>query len=612
MTALDTAPTAAPSSAPPDLDHDHSAKDAAARAAMKRLMRPISGTILAARALTAVSAVLAIAPYIALVRLGGLLLGAWNAGAAPDGDQVSTTVMVLVGAFCARLLIHAVALGLTHFADARLGARIRAEMIGTLSHAPLSWFTATNSGRVRKAIQDDTHAIHMLVAHAPVEQTSAIVMPLALFGYALAIDWRLGLLSIATFPVYAGLYAWTMRDMSVKTAEMDTRLAKVSATMVEFVSGIAVVKAFGRVGRAHGAYSRAAREFSDFYLAWCEPLMKGSALAASAVSVPVLLLVNLGGGSAMVHAGWVTPVDVLTCSLIALVLPASIVTIGNGQWAYQVASASALRIRELLSTATLREPDSGEEQTPVGHEIVMDHVDFSYGDVHAVDDVSLTLPAHTVTALIGPSGSGKSTLATLVARFADPDSGTVRIGGVDLRDMSTAQLYRTVAFVLQDPQLLRMSIRDNIALARPDASLDDVRAAAKAALVDDEVMALERGYDTVLGQDTSLSGGQAQRLAIARALLADAPILLLDEATAFVDPESEAQIQGALDRLVAGRTVLVIAHRPASIRGADQIVVMDRGRVVARGTHAELGAESHYRALWHMASGAALVTGEEN
>lgn len=602
--AIETPPSTAEAPAP-DLADDPKAKQRAAKQAMTQMMTPIRGTVLAARVLAGLSAVLAIAPYIALVHLGGILLAAWDAGTPPDEHRVMTAVTVLISAFCTRLALYALALALTHFADARLGAHIRADLVGTLSRAPLSWFSATNSGRVRKAIQDDTHTIHMLVAHAPVEMTSAIVMPLALFGYAVVVDWRLGLLSIATFPIYAGLYARMMKGMSVKTAEMDTKLAKVSSTMVEFVSGISVVKAFGKVGRSHRAYSTAAKEFADFYLAWCEPLMKGSALATSAITVPVLLLVNLGGGAAMAAAGWVNPVDVLACSLIALVLPASIMTVGNGQWAYQVASASALRIQELLDTPILSAPVAEHAVTPRGHRVSFDRVSYSYGAVKAVDEVSLELPEGSVTALIGPSGSGKSTLATLVARFADPDSGTVRIGGVDLRSMSTAELYRNVAFVLQNPQLLRLPIHENIALARPGAGIEEVREAARAALIDDDIMALPGGYETVLDEDTSLSGGQAQRIAIARALLADAPILLLDEATAFVDPESEAQIQRALNRLVAGRTVLVIAHRPASIRGADRIVVMERGRVVAQGTHQELKDEPHYRGLWQMTAGAA-------
>lgn len=589
------------------LDADPRAKDRAGRAAMRELLRPVSGTLMLGRVLSGLSAVLAVAPYVALVDLGAQLLTAWNAGEAPDSARLMLTVNILLATFLGRLVLYFLALGITHFADARLGTILRDRIVATLAHAPLSWFSSTNSGRVRKVIQDDTRTLHTLVAHAPVETTSATVMPLALFAYAMYVDWRLGLLAVATFPLYAILQAYSMRDMATKTAEMDTRLSKVSAMMVEFVSGITVVKAFGQVGKAHRSYSRAADEFADFYLAWVSPLMRGSALSMAVVAPSVLLLVNLAGGAAMVGAGWVGPADVVTTALIALVLPASVEVIGTSSWAYQLAGASALRIVDILRTPVLAAP-AGQ----VGlarHDVRFDHVRYSYGDTLAVDDVSLVLKEGTTTALIGPSGSGKSTLATLVARFDDPDAGSVSIGGVDLRSLPTAQLYRTVAFVLQDPQLLRISVRDNIALGRPDASEEDIRAAAREAQIDDFIMTLPQGYDTVLGDDTSLSGGQAQRIAIARALVVDAPILLLDEATAFTDPESEAEIQRALDRLVEGRTVLVIAHRPASVIGADRIVVLDRGRVVASGTHAELAGEPHYEALWDQTSPGARPRG---
>ncbi|KAB1662659.1 ABC transporter ATP-binding protein [Pseudoclavibacter sp. CFCC 13611] len=570
-------------------------KDKAGRAALKDMMRPVAGRLLVARVLAGLSAVLAIFPYISLVWLGGLLLEGWAQGRAPDAQAVGVALNVLIGTFVGRLVLYFVALAVTHFADMKLGGLLRGRIIGTLGRAPLAWFTSATSGRIRKAVQDDTHTLHTLVAHAPVETTSAIVMPIAMFVYALIVDWRLGLLTIAIFPIYLALQLLGYRDMGKKTAEMDTKLGKVSATMVEFVSGITVVKAFGQVGRAHRNYAQAADEFSEFYLNWVRPMLKTSSLSMAVVSPAVLLLINLGGGAAMVGAGWVTPVQVLTTTLIALVLPASITTIGTSQWAYQLAGGAALRIEEVLHVDAL--VDSATPQHPQGHAVRLDHVSYGYGDLLAVDDVTLDLAEGSTTALIGPSGSGKSTLATLVARFDDPCSGTVTIGGADVRHIPRDELYRTVAFVLQDPQLLRMSVRDNIALARPDASLERVRTAARDAQIDDFIMTLPNGYDTVLGDDTALSGGQQQRIAIARALITDAPVLLLDEATAFTDPESEAEIQKALNRLVQGRTVLVIAHRPASVAGADRIVVLDRGRVLAQGTHEELVDEPHYAAL---------------
>lgn len=572
---------------------------AAGAAALRRILEPVKGSLALARVLAAVSGVLAIAPYVALVHLGALLFNAAATATPVDAERARVIVSVLIATFGARLALYFVALAITHFADIRLGNHIRAQMIERIGRTPLSWFTSTNSGRVRKALQDDITQVHTLIAHQPVEVFSAIVTPVALAAYAFFVDWRLGLLALATLPLYGGAMVWMMRGTGEKTVQMDARLAKVSATMVEFVTGITVVKAFGSVGRAHRHYQEAADDFARFYVDWTTPMLRGSALANATIAIPVLLLVNLGGGAAMVAAGWVAPADVLATTLIALVLPYSIEVLGTSTWSYQLAGAAALRITSTLDTPTIAVADT--PSVPNSTEVVFDDVSYSYGDNVAVDGVSFTLRPGTVTALIGPSGSGKSTLATLLARFDDPDTGRITLGGADLRQLAPAVLYRHVAFVLQDPQLLRISIRDNIALGKPSATSDEVRAAAGAAQILDTIQALPDGFDTLYGPNNGLSGGQAQRIAIARALLIDAPVLILDEATAFADPESEADIQRALTELVQGRTVLVIAHRPESILGADQIIVVDRGRIVARGTHDELHDHPLYARLWQAA-----------
>ena len=573
---------------------DPRAAHKAGQKAFKELTAPIRGSMALAQLLGVLYGALAVAPYVILVQLGEVLLAAARSGVSPDRAEVINLLMWLVGAFGMRYGIYFVALSVTHFADVRFGHLVRMRMVKVLASAPLAWFTSTNSGAVRKAIQDDTHDVHTVIAHAPVESAAAVSAPLSLLIYSFIIDWRLGLLSIATLPIYALINAWMMRDMGEKTAEMDRYLTRVSATMVEFVSGISVVKAFGTVGRAHERFSHAAEDFARFYVAWCGPLLKGSALGQAAVSPSMILLISTAGGSALAATGIVSPVQVITCALIALVIPAAIEVLGSTVWSYQIAGAAALRIVDLLSVAPLS-ADGSEE--PVGADVEVDKVSFSYGSTRALDEVSLAVPEGTVTALIGPSGSGKSTLATLVARFADPDQGSVRIGGVDVRAIAPDVLYRHVSFVLQDPQLLDISVRENIALGRPDAKDEAIWAAATAARIDDYVRSLPRGLDSVIGEDAHPSGGQAQRIAIARALLVDAPILVLDEATAFTDPEAEAEIQAALTRLVQGKTVLVIAHRAASIIGVDQIAILEAGRLIARGTPDELADHPYLREL---------------
>lgn len=563
--------------------------------ALKELLRPVAPSLMTGRILAVVSGSLAVVPYIALVRVGELLLDAARDGTPVDGDGVSRWLRVLLIAFALRLLVYFVALLITHLADIRLGDIIRRRMVQRFSATRLSWFTSTNSGRVRKSLQDDIGTVHHLIAHQPVDGTVAVVMPAALMVYAFTIDWRLGLLAIATIPLYGAAMAFSMRGMGEKTVEMDQRLGVVSARMVEFVTGITVVKAFGRVGHAHRAYQDASEEFQAFYYDWVRPLITVSSLGSSLLAVPLILLVNLGGGAWLVSQGEVTAADVLATSLIALLVPYGIEVLMGSMWAAQLAGAAATRITDLLKTPTLA--DDGTRVAPRGHDVVFDRVSYSYGSAElALEDVSFSLREGTITALVGPSGSGKTTVATLLARFDDPRSGEIRLGGAPVTHIE--DLYRHVGFVLQDPQLLSISIRDNIALGRPGASEEQIRAAARTARVLDEIDALPHGFDTVFGQDGGLSGGQAQRIAIARAILVDAPVLILDEATALTDPESQHQIQAALSDLVCGKTVLLIAHRPEVVQGVDQIVLVERGKIVATGPHEQLLAEPGYARLW--------------
>lgn len=554
-------------------------KARAGQAAVKRLSRPVRGWIGVAQLLTVASAALGVVPYIALVRLGDLLLSAYRTDSPVDADRAHGVLMLLLAAYGARLGLYFVALLLTHVADLKMRDGLRRSIVERLSRAPLAWFSDKGSGAVRKAVQDDASMVHTVIAHGPVDKTNALVSPLALLVYVFTLDWRLGLLSICTVPMYGLTYSLTLRGMAEKTAEMDEKLERVSSTMVEFIAGIAVVKAFGRVGHAHANYIEQAEKFGKFYRAWAMPLVTTAALSQMWISIPVLLFVNLGGGALLIDAGVVDVPQALAATLIALVLPGTIMTVTTIVWSYQRAGGAAVRLCEMLDVPVL--PSAENPRKPDGIRVRVDDVEYSYGQTKALKGVSLTLEPGTVTALLGPSGSGKSTLATLIARFDDPDSGSISIGGVDLREMSQETLFSTVSFVLQDAQLLKASVRDNIALGKPDASIEEVREAARVARIDDVVMALPGGYDTVIGGDTALSGGQEQRIAIARAVLLDTPVLILDEATAMADPESEAEIQQALTALARGKTVLVIAHRPGSIRGADQIVVLEGGRVRA-------------------------------
>lgn len=579
-----------------EVSQEHRDQDKAGRAAIRLLAAHIKGRTVLAQLFTALSALLSFVPYLALVRLGDVFIAAQQGTHPLDADRVNDTVMLLVTAFVLKLTFYLLSLTITHFADMKLRFVIRRKIVDRLSRAPLAWFGRTGSGRIRNAIQDDTKTVHTVIAHAPVDVLNGVLTPAVLLAFMFAINWRLALVGVATLPFYVVLYGSSMKDMGPKTAEMNSKLANVSATMVELVSGIKVVKAFGRSGESYRNYIEASKAFADSYWAWCAPMIGRCAVAAEFVSIPVLLLVNLGGGALLHAAGLATLPQILACTLIALVLPNAMMSVANITWSYQLAGSAAVRLVELMSTPVLEEPE--HPQKPDGTpRVVIRGVAYSYGETQALKDVDLTLEPGTLTALIGPSGSGKSTLATLIARFDDPSAGSITLAGVDLRSLSTDELYRNVSFVLQDSMLLNASIRRNISLPDPQASLEQVRAAARIAQIDDFVMSLPNGYDSVIGTDCELSGGEAQRLSIARAVLADAPILIMDEATAFADPDSEVEIQRALGGLIKGRTVLVIAHRLSSVMGAHQIAVMEKGRIVALGTHETLADNSHYQAL---------------
>ncbi|TQJ00541.1 ABC transporter ATP-binding protein [Amycolatopsis cihanbeyliensis] len=566
-------------------------------AALRELRRPVARLTRLGVVFGALGALTTLVPFAGLAELGRALLEP-GAGRPVDGGELALIAAVVVAALVVGWLAGGLALWFTHQADARLQTILRRRMVRRLGAVPLGWYSDTMSGQVRKAAQDDIDDLHHLVAHHDVELTGAIVLPVAGVAYLCWLDWRLALLAVATLPIYLVAYAWMMRGFADKMRQMDAGFAKVSAAIVEFVHGITVVKVFGQVGRAHDSYRRAVDEYGQRYAGWVRPVLRLEALTSMALSAPVIAVVSLAGGIWFTARGWVTPVEALTEVLVALVIPTTLLTLNNGLTAQRKAVAAAERIVTLLRTPSLPVAEHPEE--PDGHHVEFADVSFSYdGTEPVLSHVDLECLPGTVTALVGSSGAGKSTMAKLLPRFYDVTGGAIRLGGVDLRRIAPETLYRKVGFVLQDVQLLHGTVADNLRLGRPDAGADDLVAAATAARIHDRVLALPRGYDSVVGEDAVFSGGEAQRISIARALLADTPVLVLDEATAYADPESEAQIQDALSVLASGRTVLVIAHRLATITGADQIVVLDGGVVAERGTHEELlAAGGRYARMW--------------
>lgn len=569
--------------------------------ALGRILRPVAGRTSIAIVLELIGAASTLIPFIALTKLAHLLVGAVHSGTPVDADAARNGVFLFLFGIGMQLGFTALALLVTHFADVALQAKLRLQLADKMGRLPLGWFDDNSSGRVRHLVANDVDTLHQLVAHSVVETIAAFVTPLVGAGYAFYLDWRLGLISL--LPIFGYLVVYSLltikceRDMMQQIA---AGLAVISTAIVEYVNGMSVLKIFGQTDSGFHRFSDASHNFRERFRTLVGPAMTANAYAVNFLLLSTSGFLLLGFGTWFVHAGWSDPIDVLVVLIIAMTLPATVYTVATAHTALKDAIAAAGRVVELLDEEELPQPAADEAQEPADNSVSFRNVTFSYQEGRdVIHDVSFDLPAGSITALVGPSGAGKSTLGTLLPRFRDVTGGAIQIGGVDLRNMTSDTLYRTVGIVLQDVQMLKMSVRDNIALGNPDASDADIIEAAKVACIHDRIMEFDNGYDTIVGVDAMLSGGEAQRISIARTLLSDTPVLVLDEATSATDPESEAEIQTALSRLIEGRTVLVIAHRLTTIAEVDNIIVLDHGSVAETGTHQQLIDKGGlYATLW--------------
>lgn len=558
---------------------------------------PVRGSFAGIITLAVIGAASSVIPFIAIMELARTLLPAID-GAPVDAGRVWVIIAVAVVALVVSVGTAFLSGVVGHFADAELQRSLRTRIIGHLQRLPLGWFDRRSSGSVRKLVENDVVALHQLVAHSIQDVLTAITVPVISLVYLFVVDWRMALAAVAPLVLVMFVYPLLMRGAGEKYVQYDAATQALSGATVEFVQGIAVVKRFGQVGRSHRRYRDATKEYSRFVGEWTRETAVLFTIVELIASPIVVLAWLLTAAVWLVANGGASPVDVLPGLLLGLGLTAPLMKLGaSGQFLRNAAKAK----QSLTAFFALPPvPVPAHPQAPEGSDLGVKQASFSYdGAYQVLHEISAACAPGTVTALVGASGSGKSTLAKLVPRFYDVDAGAVEIGGADVREIAADELYRQVGFVFQDVQLLRASLRDNIRLTRPNASDEEVEAAAHAAQIHDRILRFERGYDAVVGEDANLSGGEAQRVTIARALLADAPILVLDEATAFADPDSEAAIQRALSTLAADRTVLVIAHRLHTIVGADQILVLDGGRIVERGTHAQLvAAGGRFASMW--------------
>ncbi|WP_315130951.1 ABC transporter ATP-binding protein [uncultured Actinomyces sp.] len=557
------------------------------------LIGPVRGLVVSGVTLQGLGAVAGLVPMVASVQLSTALVDR-----APAGETWRWLWVALAG-IAVRTVLIGTGLMLTHLADARLNRDLRVRLTAHLGRIPIGEASRRSSGRVKKLVTDDVHALHTLVAHAGGDMVVGVVTAVAALAVLLLYSWPLALVALLPLAGFLTVFGSMMGKAATQFRDWDEAKARVSSATVEFAHGIAVVKTFGQAGRASADYRRAVDDYADFFGRLMVPMVGASSLGLAIVSAPSVLATMGLLGLLLLQLGWVDFTGFVAGLVLGVGLAGPLTQMDSYDVRLRAAREAAARIGEFLATPVLPVPDA--PAAAEGGEVVLDDVSFAY-DPHGPDtlsQVAMRIPQGTVTALVGRSGAGKSTLAALVPRFWDVRDGAVRVGGQDVRDLEPAALYRSVAFVFQGTRLVPMSVRDNIRLARPGAGDEEVVAAASAAGIHDRVAALPRGYDSVVGVDALLSGGEAQRVTIARALLEDAPVLVLDEPTSFADPENEVRLQAAVARAAEGRTVLVIAHRLTSVTAADQIAVMEAGRVVEVGTHAELLARAGaYRGLW--------------
>ena len=506
---------------------------------------------------------------------------------------------VCLAGYAVKVAGYALSTMLAHVSAYTILEGLRLQAADRLMGAPLGEVDSRPIGAMKSTIVDRIEDIEPPLAHMIPELSSNILLPLVVAIAMFAIDWRMGLALLVTIPVALIPMAFGLRTYNKNYAAYMAANAHVNSVIVEYVEGIQVVKAFSQGERSYQKFANAVRSFRDFTMDWFRCTWASMNLCLSIL--PTTLLGTLPMGIYLYQTGVLDPAQVTLCLMLALGIVTPLMSATafiNSMKSMQFAVKDT---RELLDLPQLSQ---AEQDAPLdGCSIQLKDVSFSYSGSDGKEvlrHLNLTIPQGKFTALVGPSGGGKSTIARLAARFWDVTGGSITLGGRDIRELPLKQLSREISFVTQDNFLFDCSLKENIRLGRPGASDEEVFAAARAAQCEEFIGRLEHGWDTAAGDaGKQLSGGERQRIAIARAILKDAPIVILDEATAFTDPENEDKIQRSIMALSKGKTLLVIAHRLSTIQNADQIVVLEKGQIVDRGTQRELLDRCPlYQTLW--------------
>lgn len=537
--------------------------------------------------LSAASAWIALVPFLYIWRIVHDILevdsGNWQARRLMHYGWMAVGFAVL------SVVVYISALMCSHLSAFRVASNIRKELMRHITALPLGVTEKYGSGKLRRIVNDSSTATETYLAHRLPDKAGAIATPVGLLVLLLAFDWRLGLLSL--IPVVLGfliMMKMTGAGMEEKMREYQNALAEMSNEAVEYVRGVPVVKTFGQTVFSFKLFKASIDNYEKWVIAYTKQLRLPMMFYTTAINGVFAFLI---AGGALLTRNGVTSEMLLNLIFYIVITPVIGTTLTKIMFMSEdsmIVSDAISRIDRVLGEAPLAETSSPE--VPSGYSVAVEHVSYSYdGTKNALHDVSLSIRQGQTVALVGESGGGKTTLANLVTRFFDPQEGRVLIGNTDIRNIPKETLMEQVSFVFQNSRLIKASVLENVRMAKPEATREEVMKALEAAQCGDIIEKLPKGIDTVVGtKGTYLSGGEQQRVAIARAILKNAPILILDEATAFADPDNEVRVQQALSALSEGKTVIMIAHRLSSIVGADCIYVLQNGEIAESGAHTEL------------------------
>lgn len=542
-------------------------------------------------ALSAVSALCALVPFIYIWRIiNEVIASAPDFSAAADLKRWGWSA---VGFAVLSVLIYITGLMCSHISAFRVATNIRIEAMRHIVELPLGAAESFGSGRLRKIVNESSAATENYLAHQLPDKAGAIATPLGLLVLLFVFDWRLGLLSLAPVALaFIIMMFMTGKNMQRKMKEYQDALDDMSNEAVEYVRGIPVVKTFGQTVYSFKKFKDSIERYRVWVIAYTKQLRTPMIFYTAAVNG---VFVFLTAGALIFTKGGVSGEFLVNLIFYIIITPIISVTLTRIMFQSEnamIVNDALHRIDSVLETKPL--PESKTPAFPHGSSVELRNVTFSYdGKTDVINGVSLFVPSGTTAAFVGPSGGGKTTLANLIARFFDPKSGSVLIGGANAAEIPKNELMNNISFVFQNSRLIKASVLENVRLARPTASESEVLAALETAQCSDIIEKLPNGVNTVIGENgVYLSGGEQQRIAIARAVLKDAPIIILDEATAFADPDNETRVQQAFTNLAKGKTVIMIAHRLSTVVNADKIFVVKDGRIVQSGTFDELSSQS--------------------